>query len=40
MLGGEIAPSTEASGEKHLRMTGLDEEAHKSSTVINVDSPD
>ena len=35
---GETNPSTEASGGKHPQLIGLDEEAQKSLTVINVDS--
>ena len=37
---GLTAPSAEVTGGKHLKLTDLDEEAHKSPTVINVDSPD
>ena len=37
---GEIAPSFEALGRKHPKLSGPDEEAQKSSTIINVDSLD
>ena len=36
---GETNPSLEVSGDKPPKWSGLDEEAHKSLTVIIVDSP-
>ena len=37
---GLIAPGFEVPGGKRIMLTGLNEEAQKSPTVINVDSPD
>ena len=37
---GETAPSFEAPGRKHPKLSGPDEEAQKSPTIINVDSLD
>ena len=36
---GETAPSYEAPSGKRPKLSGLDEQAQKSPTVINVDSP-